>query len=314
MLIFLQYISLLGAALLLTGLVIYAGRISHAVEEQRLIEDSLCGHSYPFDFIGCSVLCYDEECRQHIEHLLSTEFDRYEVIVVLDSHSDNPLFIEIVRHFKLTKVNTPQQSDIPHSPIRGLYRSHLRAFRRVTLIDKEYISPYDNLSAAAAIAAYDYLIPINRHSRLRPRAIEQIILTITNQKERSIKLLQSMTDGLWVFHRDTIVEQRGFAPTILQRLLSHYRAITIYAPLLEPPALHPDKYRRYGTIALFFILLGALLAPNTTPGITLLAAILATLMVARYATLCINQKITFQDTLYHIGRMTSIFYRTKFLV
>lgn len=183
--------------------------------------------------IGCSVICTSVWSVKHIEELLSTEYDKFEVVVVLDSSRHNKAFQRIIDHFHLIRVSCLQSEELPAAAIRQLYRSRDRALRRIVLVDRKYVTQYDDLNAATAVAAYDMIIPIGKDYHLHPQAIKFIISTLSEKRANNqlIELIySSVMTRSYVFYREAIIRLGGFSANILKQIpqnnISH-----IYVPI-----------------------------------------------------------------------------------
>ena len=262
---------------------------------------------------GCSVICCKVTDLKQIEHLLSTEHDLYEVIVVIDTLCDGEFFSQIRHHFKLIRVNAPDTHELDHTPIRALYRSKLRCFRRLVLLDKEQTTTYDDLDAATSIASYDYLLPLPHNALLRQGSIESIITQLNDYHDRGFDMMMSADGECCIVRRDAIIEAHGFSPHTL-RTIPYNRRLTTHALLLRPTSQCCGRHRAYGVITLVVLLLITLWFWGTPLGITTLSALLATLALARHSALLDSEKCSFRDTLYHIGRTIRLFYMPKFFI
>ena len=181
---------------------LYTIRIWLAIQERNAICEECAGCCELFGFVGCSVICSGVNNLYQIEQLLNVEYGHYEVIVVLDAQNLPTQFAAIRERYRMIKVNCEPSQELPSSGVRTLYRSRSRNFRRLILVDREFISSYEDFDAAASVASYNYLLPIKAHTYLQPFAIESIALMMSKFENRDIELVVShVGEGCYIFRR-----------------------------------------------------------------------------------------------------------------
>lgn len=293
------------------GIALRTLRIIDATLRQRqMIADA--GYSCcSLGTIGCSILCSGIKEIDKITALLSTEHDRVEVIITLDTNLYAEDSEQIIRHFKLMRVNTPDHSELPHTHIRALYRSRQRCFRRLILLDQGYVSPHDDMNSASVVASYDYLIPLAAPYCLRPDALDNIFIALAKHTDLDIDILRSRVDGGAVIQRDIVMAMGGFSAGMRYNA-ARVKTLTVDFPLLTLPSTTPRP--------LFFILFSATIALLVYLLFGLKIALIALLtsaiiiLSAHYAARRIYDDCSAWAILYHIIDIRSFFCRRKFLV
>ena len=215
-----------------------------ATRRQALLTDDVAGCCESVGFVGCSIICTGVSEMGQIRDLLSEEYDRYEVVVVLDSTLQSEAFREIVAHFRMIRVNDTQTGELPSASIAALYRSRQRSFRRLILIDRRASTPYDDLDAALSVASYGYIFPIGHNTRLCPRAIESVVITLAEPANSGVEMLHSVASGSCIFQREAIIRRGGFSPRMLRRT-TPFRRICTHLPL----TFHTDDGEGKGGIS-----------------------------------------------------------------
>ncbi|MDE5730687.1 MAG: glycosyltransferase family 2 protein [Alistipes sp.] len=163
------------------------------------------------DFIGVSAVCYDIESVGHISELLDVEYPSYELVVVMDSRSKPELFQEILRHYRMMRVEYRPLEPQAALGVRGFYRSERRGFNRLTLLDQMEVFSSLSANAAVRVATYDYILPIEGRVRLVPRAIERLIMELSEYPIGSIQLVRSIVGKpLLLYARESVMEFGGF--------------------------------------------------------------------------------------------------------
>lgn len=288
-------------------------RITRGTRRQRQLSADIAQNYSSLGVAGCSIVCSRVHEIEQLHSMLTTECDRYEVILVLDTNLYADEADRIIQTFKMIRVNTPDYSELPHTPIRTLYRSRQRAFRRLILIDKGFTSTYDDLNAATAISSYDYLLPVTADTRIRQSAIEDLIITLADHAYADFDIIHSVADGYCVFHRDAIVSAGGFNADI-PRKIRHSKTLDITFPLLSPPP-QPSRLTFFGIaailgigVAIIYILFGL----QTAIIAMLTAAILAVTTI--YSAITLEGKCSSWPLLCYIRSITQFFLRKKFLI
>ena len=215
---------------------IRTARIARAIEHQALLCSDITGCCESLGFVGCSVVCSSVNEIAHIARLLGQEYGRYEVVVVLDSTLHSTEFDNLVRHFKMVRVNCPSTHELPTVSINELYRSRQRSYRRLILVDVPHRSAYDDMNAGTMVASYDYILPIGAATTLRPRAIENLAIILCSTDARNYSWIRSRSTHDCLFLRNAVIEAEGFSPDILQRCgpgYYTYTPIANHAPTLK---------------------------------------------------------------------------------
>ena len=165
LLLFAATAACVGALLLL---------ISRARDKRLLLNAVRRASSDAPDGIGISVLCSGVTDAAQIENLLSPEYSRYEVIVVLDARRHAAEFAALVARYRMIRVEWACSGELEVSGVRALGRSRRRCFRRLVLVDRAWDSEAGDFDAAASVATYDYLLPVRTGCFLLPGTVERL--------------------------------------------------------------------------------------------------------------------------------------------
>lgn len=104
--------------------------ISRARSKRLLLNAVRRASSDAPDGIGISVLCSGVTDAAQIENLLSPEYSRYEVIVVLDARRHAAEFAALTARYRMIRVEWVCSGELEVSGVRALGRSRRRCFRR----------------------------------------------------------------------------------------------------------------------------------------------------------------------------------------
>lgn len=288
-----------------------------ATRRQALLTDDVAGCCESVGFVGCSIICTGVSEMGQIRDLLSEEYDRYEVVVVLDSTLQSEAFREIVAHFRMIRVNDTQTGELPSASIAALYRSRQRSFRRLILIDRRTSTPYDDLDAALSVASYGYLFPIGHNTRLCPRAIESVVIALAEPANSGVEMLHSVASGSYIFQREAIIRRGGFSPRMLRRT-TPFRRICTHLPLTFRTDDGEGK-NLFRCAILFCVGMTLLITEGILLGWGIAAATAATVgfivAAARYAArLNVPTNCSVRMRLCHIKRIIGIFRPAKFII
>ena len=149
--------------------------ISRARSKRLLLNAVRRASSDAPDGIGISVLCSGVTDAAQIENLLSPEYSRYEVIVVLDARRHAAEFAALTARYRMIRVEWVCSGELEVSGVRALGRSRRRCFRRLVLVDRVFDGAAGDLDAAAAVATYDYLLPVRAGCFLLPGSVERLV-------------------------------------------------------------------------------------------------------------------------------------------
>ncbi len=207
-----EIVLLLLMALIAISALAVVSRVRRAYNKRLLLAETPGVTCDGLDCMGVSVLCSGISDERQIENLLTVEYARYEVVLVLDAQRDTRAFRRIAARYQLIGVNCPSPEELPVSGIRGFYRSRQRCYRRLVLLDRVSSDRYDDFDAAAAVATYDYVLPLQGECRLMPRAVERLVIELSEHPPGSLSLVRSfMGVPTFLFSRERVVREGGFA-------------------------------------------------------------------------------------------------------
>ncbi len=206
------------------------------------------------DTIGVSVLCSGTTDPAQLENLLAVEYARYEVVVVVDAMRHPELFAQWVSRYRMIRVEWNVAGELDVAGIRAVGRSRKRCFRRLVLVDREGGDRVGDYNAGAAVAAYDFLIPLASGVRLLPGAIERLV---TELGEVACGAWDWQSAGFGRAHvvvrREAVVAAGGFGSRVRRQIPASRRRVS-WMPLLVTPGLHRRRMWRLGGMSLVLAL------------------------------------------------------------
>lgn len=189
-----------------------AARVRRAYNKRRLLAETPGVTCDGLDCMGVSVVCSGIDDAKQVENLLSVEYARYEVVLVLDALRDTQAFRRIAARYQLIGVNCPPSDELPVAGIRSLYRSRQRCYRRLVLLDRARSDRFDDFDAGVAVATYDYVLPLAGPCRLMPRAVERLVVELSEHPPGTLALVRSVAgEPAFLFARERVVRAGGFA-------------------------------------------------------------------------------------------------------
>lgn len=163
------------------------------------------------DSIGISVLCSGVSDPAQIENLLSSEYARYEVVVVLDARCRPMEFAALVARYRLIRVEWVCTGELEVEGVRALGRSRKRRFRRLVLVDRASDGPAGDFDAAASVSTYDYLLPVRAGQYLLPGAVERLVAELGGEPSGTLDAVRScLCEPALLLSREAVVAAGGF--------------------------------------------------------------------------------------------------------
>ena len=200
--------------------------ISRARSKRLLLNAVRRASSDAPDGIGISVLCSGVTDAAQIENLLSPEYSRYEVIVVLDARRHAAEFAALTARYRMIRVEWVCSGELEVSGVRALGRSRRRCFRRLVLVDRARDSEAGDFDAAASVATYDYLLP---------GSVERLVAELGEGRPGSLDLIRSpLGEPAALLSREAVVAAGGFGMRPL-RGIPRCRRRMLWEPLLAAP-------------------------------------------------------------------------------
>ena len=277
---------------------------------QQLIGEELNGNIDSIRFIGCSIIAHNITSIKDIESLLSSPYNRYEVIILLNQQHNPATAQHIIKHYRLTRVNNDLTRDCPLH-IANLYSSTCRTYRRLVLVDCDSTDIYSTMNAAIGFASYDYIIPLQPHTCLLPHALESIVTTLSDSSNNNIGLLYNNTiSPCYVFQRDVLISYGGVSNDIIKKLPRH---AVIHSDIAFA---YPNEYKNYSCLILIplIVILFALAFTISVHAVIILSISVALVIAAAH---CILQlwvvpNCSIRTLLYQISKLLKFFHPIKF--
>ncbi|MGC4022332.1 MAG: glycosyltransferase [Cyclobacteriaceae bacterium] len=118
----------------------------------------------------------------NVKSLLSIMYNNYEVIIINDGSKDDTL-AKLIPAFDLVKVNFDVQSPIQAKPVRGVYKSKNRAFKKLVVVDKENGGKADALNVGLNLSKKDLVACIDVDCIIEPDALLKMVKPFLEQPE-----------------------------------------------------------------------------------------------------------------------------------
>ncbi len=195
---------------------------------------------------GISVLCSGVSAPEQVAALLATEYTRLEVIVVLDARDRPEAFAALVARYRMIRVEWRGSTEFPNEGIRALWRSRRRSCRRFVLVDRqqgeaglfrqrggrreERTIRIGDWNAAAAVSAYDYLLPLEGGQTLLADAVPRLVAELGAVVPPRCGVRSLTGSRIRIVEREYAAAAGGFGAPIW-RTLPRSRRITLWEPL-----------------------------------------------------------------------------------
>lgn len=144
--IFWYAIAIMGANIILAILSAFA--ISDHIKNSKSVNFDYILRSSLAPKIAVIAPAFNESATivENIRSLLSLRYNNYDIVIVNDGSKDDCLQ-KMIAAYDLKKTRRKAHSELPHAPIRGIYRSTNEAFKNLLVIDKENGGKADSLNA-----------------------------------------------------------------------------------------------------------------------------------------------------------------------
>ena len=121
----------------------------------------------------------------NIRALLGLYYQNFEIIVINDGSKDDSLE-KTIQAFDLEKIPYAIDYKIKCQEIRGIYKSRVKAYSNLTVVDKMNGGKADALNAGINIAKGDYFISIDVDSIIDPHALKKLIKPFFEETEKRV--------------------------------------------------------------------------------------------------------------------------------
>lgn len=210
------------------------------------------------DFIGISAICHDIDSVSQVADLLDVEYASYELLVVMDARLKPELFHEMLRHYRMMRVDYHPFEACSQLGVRGFYRSQTRGVNRLTLLDQMEAFSAVSSDAAVRAASYDYILPIGRNLRLKRGAIDRLAMELAVHPIHSISFVRTAVGPSLRLYAREYVGRLGRFDRADGYELSRKERITLYEPLFYE--LRPSRYVWILTLTGMALLAGCAIA------------------------------------------------------
>ncbi len=110
----------------------------------------------------------------NVKSLMSIMYNNYEIIIVNDGSKDDTL-AKMIDAFSLVVVPFDLQYTIATKPVRGIYKSQNRAFKKLTVVDKENGGKADALNVGLNVSKKDLVACIDVDCIIEPDALLKMV-------------------------------------------------------------------------------------------------------------------------------------------
>jgi cellulose synthase/poly-beta-1,6-N-acetylglucosamine synthase-like glycosyltransferase len=121
----------------------------------------------------------------NVKSLLSIMYNNFEVVIINDGSKDDTLQKMIVA-LDLVKVDFDLQYHINTKPVRGVYKSRNRAFKKLTVVDKENGGKADALNVGLNISQKDLVACIDVDCIIEPDALLKMVKPFLEERTEVI--------------------------------------------------------------------------------------------------------------------------------
>ena len=249
---------------ILVSVVVAAVRTLAARRKGRMLAECHGYGSEAMSQTGVSVVVSGARTEGEIEQRLSSEYWRYEVIVVVDSSLDPTFLHTLCLKYALIRVNFPAVDELPIEGVAMLYRSRQRRYRRLVVIDRLHRSCADDWNCGVAVASFDRIVPLESDRFLLPDALPRWVMELHERGTHTTEALSAQVAPthfydrrrVAMFLRSAVIGEGGFAtehPRV--SMIRRLRGRMLYLPLAYSTAY---RHRSTNPLRRLLIATGAL--------------------------------------------------------
>jgi poly-beta-1,6-N-acetyl-D-glucosamine synthase len=110
----------------------------------------------------------------NVKSLMSLMYNNYEVIIINDGSKDDTI-AKLIPAFDLVKVEYAWEAVVVAKPVRGIYKSKNRAFRKLIVVDKENGGKADALNVGLNLSRKDLVACIDVDCIIEPDALLKMV-------------------------------------------------------------------------------------------------------------------------------------------
>lgn len=204
---------LISSLLMMVSLVsLYLWRMTERAAQRRAWLDRMQGARNGTLGVGISALVSSGVTAERCARLLGIEYAMFEVVVVVNGLRDVVVVEQLCTRYHLIRVEYHPSGELPVRGVVGLYRSRMRRFRRLVVVDCRMPGLAASLDAAADVASYDYLLPLRSEEYPLVGAVERLAMEVALHpldRVDQICYLPALHVVLW--RRVALVRIGGFA-------------------------------------------------------------------------------------------------------
>lgn len=127
----------------------------------------------------------EETIIENIRSLMSLHYSNFEVIIINDGSNDQT-FERIFDFYKLEKVDFAVNYQVNCNEIRGVYKSKLSSFSKLTVIDKVNGGKSDALNAGINVSSKDLILCIDVDCIIEEDAVLRMVKPYLEEKNKVI--------------------------------------------------------------------------------------------------------------------------------
>lgn len=214
----------LAIAVIVIAVGILISRRKHTPEYNRMAAISFASDTDTIATIGISIICAHPSSTRVVESLLDTRYPTTEVVVAVNADHDESLLVNLRATYALVAVNLPHTRTT--SPLRGLYRSRSRCFRRLVVADVATSDTIVALDRATEATSFDIFAILLSDSTLHPSAVGRMAVEIA--RSASVVHFEPFTtfdEELFVTPRHAFGQNSSFRDLCRRKNLRHTKHI-----------------------------------------------------------------------------------------
>ncbi|HYC86462.1 MAG TPA: glycosyltransferase [Chryseosolibacter sp.] len=159
----------------------------------------------------------------NVKSLLSIMYNNFDVLVVNDGSKDDTL-AKMIQAFDLVRVNFDLQYQIKTKHVRGIYKSRNKAFRKLTVVDKENGGKADALNVGLNLSRKELVACIDVDCIIEPDALLKMVKPFMEDSNDGREVIAS--GGVVRIANSCVIEEgRLIEVRLPQKLIARFQVL-----------------------------------------------------------------------------------------
>lgn len=135
-----------------------------------------------YNDIGISIVVSGFRQMEDVQHLLSLNHLRYEVVLLTDLTSDENAG-ELLECYSMVVIDKTLSDELPCSSIRAVYRSRERRYHKLVVVDRQRTTLSQEFNCGVNLCSYEYVMAVDGWSRFNSNSLQYVVTELFEQSD-----------------------------------------------------------------------------------------------------------------------------------